>query len=207
MRNNIQNIELVSQQSKKSIYDLNNFNSDNDDEDDENDDDEYDTENMDEEEILNATVWYDFKQAVYDIRLALPFFVTLGFLLMYHLTVAPYRIHDITYDINKITDLSAIRPVLTDNQLLNIQRVTLRAETEIMMPPPYTGTISYRFMQSVDKFGTHELPDMFYEGVMFGISAENSHHVKYSDSPDLSSQELFTDLINMKPIPTYILLR
>lgn len=35
-----------------------------------------------------------------------------------------------------------------------------------------------RFVPHVDKHGTHELPDMFYEGVMFGISSTNSHKVE-----------------------------
>ena len=35
-----------------------------------------------------------------------------------------------------------------------------------------------RFVPVVDKHGTHELPDMFYEGVMFGISHGNSHNVE-----------------------------
>lgn len=35
-----------------------------------------------------------------------------------------------------------------------------------------------RFVPVVDKHGTHELPDIFYEGVMFGISHGNSHNVE-----------------------------
>jgi hypothetical protein len=106
-----------------------------------------------------------------------------------------------------LSDLSDVRPMLSESTLVDIQQILFRAETELMMPPPFTGTVSYRFYQSVDKHGNFELPPMFYEGVLFGITAENSHHVKYSNAPDLSQKELFDDLINMKPIPTYILLR
>jgi hypothetical protein len=35
-----------------------------------------------------------------------------------------------------------------------------------------------RFVQDVNKHGTHELPDMFYTGVMFGVSNANSHKVE-----------------------------
>ena len=35
-----------------------------------------------------------------------------------------------------------------------------------------------RFVPSVNKHGTNELPEIFYEGVMFGVSAENSHQVQ-----------------------------
>lgn len=90
-----------------------------------------------------------------------------------------------------------------------------------------------RFVESVNKHGTHDLPDMFYEGVMFGISHGNSHKVEvylckttlyifyiiwirltfryfkqYSRvQPDLSYNSLFNDLTNMKPTPTHILKR
>lgn len=39
-----------------------------------------------------------------------------------------------------------------------------------------------RFVPTVNKHGTHDLPDIFYEGVMFGISFGNSHKVEVSAS-------------------------
>eukprot|EP01032_Pedospumella_encystans_P024805 gene24805-28036_t len=65
-----------------------------------------------------------------------------------------------------------------------------------------------RFVPVVDKHGTHELPDMFYEGVMFGVSHGNSHNVEYSrDQPDLSYSSLWSELTTMKPTPTHVLRR
>ena len=166
-----------------------------------------DNDTCDIEEELNATIWEDLFQSLYDVRMVAPFFALLGILLTYHLTIAPYRVHNYFEESTMLTDLSTIRPVLSSNTLMDIHNIAFRAETELMMPPPFSGTISYRFFQSVDKHGNFELPTMFYEGVLFGITAENSHSIKYSDAPDLSLKELFDDLVNMKPIPTYILLR
>jgi hypothetical protein len=55
---------------------------------------ESDVDELDEkyvEEQLNATVYSDFKQAIYDSRFAAPIIALLGVLLAYHLTIAPYR--------------------------------------------------------------------------------------------------------------------
>ena len=65
-----------------------------------------------------------------------------------------------------------------------------------------------RFVGTVDKHGTHDLPEMFYEGVMFGISHGNSHNVEYSRlQPDLSYDALYADLTNMQPSPTFVMKR
>jgi len=166
-----------------------------------------DNDTCDIEEELNATVWEDLFQSLYDVRMVAPFLALLGILLTYHLTIAPYRNYNHYEESTILSDLSTVRPILSENTLMDIQQIAFRAETELMMPPPFSGTVSYRFFQSVDKHGNFELPPMFYEGVLFGITAENSHHIKYSNAPDLSQKELFDELINMKPVPTYILLR
>lgn len=51
-------------------------------------------------------------------------------------------------------------------------------DNEVELPFPDAGTFSMRFVQAVDKHGTHDLPEMFYEGVMFGVSSGNSHNVE-----------------------------
>ena len=64
-----------------------------------------------------------------------------------------------------------------DHQLLLLMYST-KIDNQVEMPPPYGGSFNMRFVPVVDKHGTHELPDMFYEGVMFGISHGNSHNVE-----------------------------
>jgi hypothetical protein len=52
-------------------------------------------------------------------------------------------------------------------------------ENEIELPEAIGGgSFTMRFVQDVNKHGTHELPDMFYTGVMFGVSNANSHKVE-----------------------------
>lgn len=58
--------------------------------------------------------------------------------------------------------------------------VILSVDNEVELPFPDSGTFNMRFVQSVDKHGTHDLPEMFYEGVMFGVSSGNSHSVEVS---------------------------
>jgi hypothetical protein len=70
---------------------------------------ESDIDELDEkfiEEQLNATVYSDFKQAVYDSRFAAPIIALLGILLAYHLTVAPYRFNMLDRaDVTTVKDL------------------------------------------------------------------------------------------------------
>jgi hypothetical protein len=48
----------------------------------------------------------------------------------------------------------------------------------VILPDELGGSFTMRFVPHVDKHGTHELPEMFYEGVMFGVSSMNSHKVE-----------------------------
>ena len=68
-------------------------------------------------------------------------------------------------------------PIILDF-VLNANCLHTLVDNQIEMPAPYGGSFNMRFVPVVDKHGTHELPDMFYEGVMFGISHGNSHNVE-----------------------------
>lgn len=52
-------------------------------------DEAYDEKFIDQQ--LNATVFDDFKQALYEVRYVAPILALLGIVLAYHLTIAPYR--------------------------------------------------------------------------------------------------------------------
>jgi hypothetical protein len=45
------------------------------------------------EEQLNATVWGDLRNAVYESRFIAPIIALFGLLLAYHITIAPYRVN------------------------------------------------------------------------------------------------------------------
>ena len=54
-------------------------------------------------------------------------------------------------------------------------------ETELQLPPPSNDQIKFRFYSSINPeiaYGNRRLPDLFYEGVTFGITAENSHELE-----------------------------
>ena len=53
------------------------------------DDEEFDDKFIQDQ--LNATVWSDLKQSVYDVRYMIPIIALLGILLAYQMTIAPYR--------------------------------------------------------------------------------------------------------------------
>lgn len=66
--------------------------------------DELDDEYIQEQ--LDATMWSDLKKSFWDSRFAAPIFALLGFLLAYHLTIAPYRTNPVDQENrNAITDL------------------------------------------------------------------------------------------------------
>mmetsp|Transcript_14656 Transcript_14656/g.32916 ORF Transcript_14656/g.32916 Transcript_14656/m.32916 type:complete len:309 (-) Transcript_14656:83-1009(-) len=163
-------------------------------------------------------MWGDLKLAVYDVRLSAPIIALLGMLLAYHITIAPYRHNIVGGGNTPMKDLNGIRPLLDSSTLLSIQQIMLRQENKLQLPVDLDtgsfgglrtsgGTVSYRWVPTVNKFGTHELPDFFYEGVLFGISAQNSHDVMYSSEPMLTPGSLYEDLQAMQPQPTFIMER
>ena len=87
-------VELTTRNEKQPLVD-----SDNDD-----DDEEFGDDYINQQ--LNATVWSDLWQALYDVRLSAPICAFLGLLLAYHLTIAPYRTNVLDKTTaNSITDL------------------------------------------------------------------------------------------------------
>lgn len=98
-------------------------------------------------------------------------------------------------------------------------------ETELTLPPPIYNQIKFRFYSSINpniEYGNRRLPDMFYEGVTFGITSENSHDLKvllcrsskiyirlyklqYTGNNINSLAALKQDLADMFPKPTAIL--
>ena len=94
------NIELTSRRSNVGT-----------DEDFDEDNEEYDENFVNEQ--MSKTVWDDFMQALYDVRLSAPFIALLGILLAYHLTIAPYQTTNMEVSDN-FNDLVSCCPSLSD---------------------------------------------------------------------------------------------
>jgi len=88
-------------------------------------------------------------------------------------------------------------------------------ETMFKLPEPYYDTIGTRFHTTASKHGHFRLPDLFYTGVVYGITAENSHGMEFTErrrlqeSGGIQSEEdlfdsLWKDVLNMDPKPTNV---
>lgn len=67
----------------------------------EEDDNEFD----EDEKYLDNSVFQDFINALYEVRLTAPLVVLLGIFLAYHLTIAPYQNHVINSGLSADMDL------------------------------------------------------------------------------------------------------
>lgn len=194
---------------------------------------EYDYQmELEEEEIeykLNTcSIWDDILTAMYESRFTAPLFALLGMFLAYHVTIAPYRVSVADVAGNGYTsmqDLKLVRPVLTATNMAAIQYIALRAETKFVLPIPSDSliqadhavmrkqtnlaeSISLRFHTAAGMHGNFKAPDIFYEGVTFGITTENSHDLEYTGVPPPNSmRDLMHDLLSMYPKPTSIMRR
>ena len=176
---------------------------------------------------LGKTMSKEVAGAVYSARYLGPFLAFLGLLLAHRMTVTPYNINILDRQFSRVQDLSLVRPVLSNQELHSIQENTRNGETNLQMPLPSYDQIKLRFHSSATPKGTHQLPELFYKGVVFGLTDENSHDLKYtgrgtennrrlaSDKNEnvvdeqlkLSESELHLRLKNMRPKPTAIMQR
>jgi len=167
--------------------------------------------NFDIKKEMDVTVFDDIIAAFINSRYMAPLVALFGIFLAYHITIAPYQTHvDSTNSPMTMDELALIRPVLSETELFSIQHITLRAETEFRLPDPSSDLIKIRFFSSINPhidYGNRRLPDMFYKGVTFGITTENSHDIPYTGQSTSSLSELYYDLNSMFPKPTAIMER
>jgi hypothetical protein len=67
--------------------------------------------------------------------------------------------------------------------LIELEPVTvivMISETMFQMPQPNVGSIKLRFHTDASKHGHFRPPAVFYEGVTYGLTWENSHHLEVS---------------------------
>ena len=161
-----------------------------------------------EEDVLGESLVSEILSALYEARFLAPVLALLGLLIGYQLTIAPYRVGDAEKTLSEI-ELWKIRPVLDEVQQRVIRVNTMNAETQFSLPLPSYDTIKLRFHSAVTQKGVHQPPELFYQGVVFGISDTNSHDLDYHrhHQRDLQYDNLYEDLTTMRPRPTAVMAR
>ena len=157
------------------------------------------------------TLLGDILSAIYDARFAAPIFAAFSAFLVYQVTIAPYS----DSNANAWKDQMAIdsrpfgliRPNLSDHEMTYMHRVCMYAETSFELPLPSYDTIKIRFHTSVSDHGNDPPPDIFFQGVTFGITSQNPYNLEYTGQMEFLSEDLYADLLNMHPRPTSIMKR
>ena len=156
------------------------------------------------------TVFYYGKEFLLDVGFIGPIVAILGMFLAFQITIAPYRHYNhpgANIHVNPTHQLGALRPHLSQREITYIHAVTMNAETEFTMPPPSKDIVKLRFHSSATEHGTHSPPQMFYQGVIFGLSHENPFGLDYTAQSSRKKEDLFFDLQTMNPRPTYVIHR
>ena len=81
------------------------------------------------------------------------------------------------------------------------------AETSFVLPLPSYDTVKIRFHTSVSDHGNDPPPDIFFQGVTFGITSQNPYNLEYTGQMEFASEDLYADLLNMHPRPTSVMKR
>jgi hypothetical protein len=138
------------------------------------------------------------------------FFAIVGALVAISITILPYRLPRWIHqrDMRTMDDLKKVRPVLSQDELYKIMGDTMHAETQFWLPEPSNDRIKLRFHRGATKEGNHQPPELFYSGVVYGLTAYNSHELEFSrDLPMASFERMGDVLLNMKPTPTSLMQR
>ena len=65
--------------------------------------------------------------------------------------------------------------MLSSDEIIEIHENLVSSESTFWLPQPYYNVIKLRHFDQVDDGGNFPLPDIFYEGVVFGLTCESSH--------------------------------
>ena len=68
-----------------------------------------------------------------------------------------------------------VRPMLSTDEILEIYKNLKSSESTIWLPNPYYNVVKLRHFTHVGDDGNFALPDMFYDGVVYGLTWEHSH--------------------------------
>ncbi len=156
------------------------------------------------EDLMGEYIIEDMKTALYDARFVAPIMCFLALLLAYFITVHPYR-YSIENQVSPVQNFHLVRPVLTKSEQDKIQVITANAETHFVMPLPSYDTVTLKYQSFVDKNGVFRPPELFHHGVLFGLSAENSHDLEYTAQSSKTTEQLIEKFNSMHPIPTSVI--
>jgi hypothetical protein len=168
-----------------------------------------------ESDRMGISIYAEVLDAMYQARYLGTLFAFIGIYIGYQITIAPFTISSLDRSFNRINDLGLIRPVLNNHQQSILHHNLLHGETNFQLPEPYYDHIKVRFHQSVGQEGSYEPPQLFYDGVMFGLTDSNSHNLRYTGHKDYYKdnskrnlleikQDLKSSLKSMQPKPTLI---
>ena len=65
--------------------------------------------------------------------------------------------------------------MLSTDEILEIYKNLKSSESTIWLPNPYYNVVKLRHFTHVGDDGNFALPDMFYDGVVYGLTWEHSH--------------------------------
>lgn len=54
------------------------------------------------------------------------------------------------------------------------------SETSFKLPEPWYDLVALKFSTSVDRHGHHQPPEVFFGGVVYGVSSNNPHNLEVS---------------------------
>jgi hypothetical protein len=167
-------------------------------------------------------------RAMYAARYLAPVFMVVAFIVGYHVVIAPFarngalgRNEMISHD-----DLKMVRPMLANHEMESLKLKMREGETNFWMPEPSRDQVKLRFHAAASKKGTHQPPELFYQGVVFGLTDQNSHDLAYTQgrgnehAVDKSHRllveevtghrgenDMLQDLEHMRPKPTAVMRR
>ena len=179
-----------------------------------------------DEDYFGDDLFGEICRAMYAARYVGPIMMVVFLFVGYCLVIHPYlRNGALNRDMISHDDLKMIRPMLGNDEM-EILKVNIRnGETNFWMPEPSSDQVKLRFHAAATKKGTHQPPDLFYNGVVFGLTDQNSHALVYTQgagnehkskdhrllieevSDHRGHNDLHQDLLKMNPKPTAVMRR
>lgn len=65
--------------------------------------------------------------------------------------------------------------MLSTDEIKEIHANLIGAETTFWLPPPFHDIVKLKHFTHVDDDGNIQPPKLFYDGVIYGVTAESSH--------------------------------